>query len=74
MKQAKVIEQKDIKKILAEKFGVDENNIIKSQYSYIIIESSEESEEEQPSRVAPGTPFIKKCTHMTYALWVYFTL
>lgn len=46
MKQAKVIEQKDIKKILAEKFGVDENNIIKSQYSYIIIESSEESEEE----------------------------
>lgn len=46
MKQAKVIEQKDIKKILAEKFGVDENNVIKAQYSYIIIESSEENEDE----------------------------
>ena len=50
MKQAKVIEQKDIKKILAEKFGVDENNVIKAQYSYIIIEGSEENEDEQTKR------------------------
>ena len=37
MKQAIVIEPSDIKKILAEKYGVSENNIIKSQYSYTVI-------------------------------------
>lgn len=37
MKQAIVIEPSDIKKILAEKYDVSENNIIKSQYSYTVI-------------------------------------
>lgn len=37
MKQAIVLDANDIKKILAEKFGVPESNIIKSQYSYTVI-------------------------------------
>lgn len=37
MKKAIVVDADDIKKILAEKFGVDEKNIIKSQYSYTVI-------------------------------------
>lgn len=42
MKKAIVIEPDDIKKILAEKYGVPEKNIIKSQYSYTIILGGEE--------------------------------
>lgn len=37
MKNALVIEPNDIKAILAEKYGVPENSIIKSQYSYTVI-------------------------------------
>ena len=37
MKNAVVLDANDIKKILAEKFGVPESNIIKSQYSYTVI-------------------------------------
>lgn len=37
MRNAIVVDADDIKKILAEKFGVDEKNIIKSQYSYTVI-------------------------------------
>lgn len=37
MKKAIVIEPNDIKKILAEKYGVPENNVIKSQYSYTVV-------------------------------------
>lgn len=37
MRNAIVVDADDIKKILAEKFGVDEKNIIKSQYSYPVI-------------------------------------
>lgn len=37
MRKAIVVDADDIKKILAEKFGVDEKNIIKSQYSYTVI-------------------------------------
>lgn len=37
MQKAVVVDADDIKKILAEKFGVDEKNIIKSQYSYTVI-------------------------------------
>lgn len=36
MKRAIVIDANDIKKILAEKYGVDEKDIIKSQYSFIV--------------------------------------
>ena len=37
MRKAIVVDADDVKKILAEKFGVDEKNIIKSQYSYTVI-------------------------------------
>ena len=37
MKNAIVIEPDDIKKILAEKFNVSPDKVIKSQYSYTII-------------------------------------
>lgn len=44
MKNAVVIEPNDIKKILAEKFNVPENNIIKSQYSYTVVFDEKEGE------------------------------
>jgi hypothetical protein len=37
MKEALVIDANDVKKILAEKFGVPEENVIKSQYSFTVI-------------------------------------
>lgn len=37
MKKAIVVEPDDIKEMLAEKYGVSEKNIIKSQYSYTVI-------------------------------------
>ena len=37
MKRAIVIEPNDIKKLLAEKYGVSESDVIKSQYSYTVI-------------------------------------
>lgn len=50
MKNAKVIEPNDIKKILAEKFNVPESNIIKSQYSYTVVLESEVTEDENISK------------------------
>ena len=44
MKQAVVIEQDDIKKILAEKYDIPEKNVIKSQYSYTVILEKEEDQ------------------------------
>lgn len=44
MKNALVIEQSDIKKIIAEKYGVEEKSVIKTQYSYIVLISEEEQE------------------------------
>lgn len=37
MKQAIVLDSNDVKKLIAEKFGVPEENVIKSQYSYTVI-------------------------------------
>jgi len=37
MKPAVVLDTNDIKKILVEKFGVPEENIVKSQYTYTVI-------------------------------------
>lgn len=31
-----ILDAEDIKKLIAEKFGVDEKDIIKSQYSWIV--------------------------------------
>ena len=50
MKNAKVIEPNDIKKILAEKFYVPESNFIKSQYSYTVVLESEVTENENISK------------------------
>lgn len=41
MKPAVVIDANDIKKILAEKFNVPEENVVKSQYSYTVITETE---------------------------------
>lgn len=41
-KSAIVLEQSDVKAIIAEKFGVDEKDVIKSQYSYIVIGAKDE--------------------------------
>lgn len=44
MKNAIVVDTADIKKILAEKFGVTEDNVIKSQYSFTVILPEQEAE------------------------------
>lgn len=46
MKDALVVDANDIKTILAEKFNVPENNIIKSQYSYTVILNRDNKDEE----------------------------
>lgn len=46
MKKAVVVDANDIKAFLAERFGVPEGNVIKSQYSYtIVIEEEDEHHE-----------------------------
>lgn len=44
VKKALVIDANDIKKILAEKYGVTEKQIIKSQYSYTVVLEDEEGD------------------------------
>ncbi len=46
MKAAKVLNQKEIRKIIAEHFGVDEEQVINSKYSYIIIDKEEMNNED----------------------------
>ena len=45
MKNAIVIDNNDVKKILAEHFNVPESNVIKSQYSYTIILNDDAAKE-----------------------------
>lgn len=45
MRNAIVVDANDIKKILSEKYGVSESNVIKSQYSYTVILEPEKKEE-----------------------------
>lgn len=45
MKKAIVIDANDIKKIVAEKFGVNESCVIKSQYSYTVVLDDDEKAE-----------------------------
>lgn len=55
MKQAIVVDANDVKKILAEHFGVPEENVIKSQYSYtIIVEKHEKDDREEREYEQPG--------------------
>ena len=37
MKNAIVLDANDVKKLIAEKFGVSEDCVIKSQYSYTVV-------------------------------------
>lgn len=37
MKDAIMIEPPDIKKLIAEKFGIEESKVVKMQYSYMIL-------------------------------------
>lgn len=48
MKEAIVLDAIDIKGILAEKYGVPEKDVIKSQYSFTVIlsENTEKTEKE----------------------------
>lgn len=41
MKDAKILDSNDIKKLIAEKFGVPIENVIKMQYSYAVVLSEE---------------------------------
>lgn len=45
MKKAIVLDSNDIKAILAEKYGVPEKNVIKSQYSYTIAFEEEKGDD-----------------------------
>ena len=45
MQSAKVLSQKDVRKILAEYFNVPEDHVISSKYSYVIIDKEDSSNE-----------------------------
>ena len=45
MRKAIVVDANDIKKIIAEHFGVPEADIIKSQYSYTVMLDEEEKKD-----------------------------
>lgn len=45
MKKAIVLEPADIKQIIADKFNVAEENVIKSQYTYTVIVEGDEKHE-----------------------------
>lgn len=36
MRQGIILDKNDVKKLIAEKYGVDEKDIIQSQYSWIV--------------------------------------
>ena len=46
MQNAKVLNQKEVKTIIAEHFNIPENKVIISRYSYMILTDDEENEKE----------------------------
>lgn len=40
MSEGIILDADDVKRIIAEKFGVDEKDVIKTQYSYIVKRSA----------------------------------
>lgn len=46
MKPAVVLDSKDVMRIIAEHFGVDEKMVVKSQYSYTVITDKETEKNE----------------------------
>lgn len=51
MKQAVVIDANEVREILAEKFKVPLENVIKSQYSYTVILTKNEKGEMKDGRI-----------------------
>ena len=47
MKKAIVLDANDIKNLIAEKYGVKPENVIKSQYSYTVITDDEPEKPEE---------------------------
>lgn len=47
MQNAKILNQQEIKEIIAKHFCVPINNVINSKYSYIVIEKTEEKNVEK---------------------------
>lgn len=47
MRNAKVLDTDDVKKLIAEKFGVDVKDVIKSQYSFTVILEEEKPKTEE---------------------------
>lgn len=47
MKKAIVLDANDIKNLIAEKYGVKSENVIKSQYSYTVITDDEPEKPEE---------------------------
>lgn len=45
MRQGIILDKNDVKKLIAEKFNVDEKDVIQSQYSWIVAKNENESEE-----------------------------
>ena len=46
MKPAVVLDSKDVMRIIAEHFGIDEKMVVKSQYSYTVITGDEKEKNE----------------------------
>ncbi len=46
MKPAVVLDSKDVMRIIAEHFGIDEKMVVKSQYSYTVITDKETEKNE----------------------------
>ena len=42
MRDGIILNQQEVKEIIAEKFGVDVEDVIRSKYSYIVITSEEQ--------------------------------
>ena len=47
MKNAIVLDANDVKKLIAEKFGVSEDRVLKSQYSYTVVVEKDEAQNDK---------------------------
>lgn len=47
MKNAIVLDANDVKKLIAEKFGVSEDCVIKSQYSYTVVVEKDKAKNDE---------------------------
>ena len=49
MQDAKILNQQEVREIIAEYFGIPVNNVINSKYSYIVIGADKEADNEKDS-------------------------